>query len=394
MVRLAILTSHPIQYQAPLFRALAARNDVKLKVFFCWDFGIKETIDTGFGRSFTWDVPLLEGYDHELIPNLAKHPETNHFWGLLNPKAPACIRAFRPDALIVHGYAHFTELALIVASPALGIPVLVRGDSNLLHRRPYHIAAAKKLLLTPLFGTLAGVLSSGTLNTEYYAYYGVPPERIFHAPFTVDNAFFQRREEQARMSAQAIRKELGITENDVVAVFAAKLLAFKGCDDLIRAFSRCTHKNGHLIIVGDGPAKDDYVALANSLAPGRVHFLGFFNQQRMPTAYALGDVFVLPSHYEPWGLVINEAMCLGLPIIASDQCGAVPDLVLPDNGWVFPAKNVDALAGVLDAAFGDRDGLTRKAAHSRKRIAAWDIPQTAEGFVRAACAVSSGAYTS
>jgi glycosyltransferase involved in cell wall biosynthesis len=391
MLRLAILASHPIQYQAPLFRSLAAREDVTLKVFYCWDFGIKETIDPGFGRSFQWDIPLLDGYDHELIPNLAQKPGTKHFFGLLNPMAPARIRDFRPDALVVHGYSHFTELEMVAASRVLGIPVLVRGDSNLLHRRPPHILAAKQLLLRPLFATLAGALSSGRLNAQYYAHYGIPAERIFHAPFTVDNAFFQEREPDARAAARTIRSELGIAESDTVAVFAAKLLGHKGCDDLIRAFGAHPRKHAHLVIVGDGPAKEEYMELAKRVAPGRIHFLGFFNQQRMPTAYVMGDVFVLPSHYEPWGLAINEAMSLGLPIIASDQCGAVPDLVLPANGWVFPAKNVEALASVLDAAFGDREGLGRKAAASRKRIATWDIPQTADGFVQAAKAVSSGA---
>jgi len=391
MLRLAILASHPIQYQAPLFRALAARDDVVLKVFFCWDFGIKETVDPGFGRSFAWDIPLLDGYDHELIPNLAKRPGTSHFFGLLNPMAPARIRDFRADALVIHGYAHFTELEMIASSRVLDLPVLVRGDSNLLHRRPPHIAAAKQLLLTPLFKVLAGALSSGRLNTQYYAHYGIPTERIFHAPFTVDNAFFREREAPARAEAKALRAEIGISETDTVAVFAAKLLAHKGCADLIRAFGARPRKNAHLVIVGDGPAKDEYVALAKRLAPGRVHFLGFFNQQRMPTAYVMGDVFVLPSHYEPWGLAINEAMSLGLPIIASDQCGAVPDLVLADNGWVFPAQNVEALTLVLDAAFSDREGLARKAEASRKRISTWDIPQTADGFVRAAKAVSSQA---
>lgn len=391
MLRLAILASHPIQYQAPLFRALAARDDVTLKVFFCWDFGIKETVDPGFGRSFAWDIPLLDGYEYELIQNFAQAPGTNHFFGLLNPLAPARIREFRPDALVIHGYAHFTELEMIASSRLLDLPVLVRGDSNLLHRRPAHIAAAKRLLLTPLFKTLAGALSSGRLNAQYYAHYGIPTERIFHAPFTVDNSFFRERETEARTEAKALRAEIGISETDTVAVFAAKLLAHKGCADLIRAFGTRPRKNAHLVIVGDGPAKGEYVELANRIAPGRVHFLGFFNQKRMPTAYVLGDVFVLPSHYEPWGLAINEAMSLGLPIIASDQCGAVPDLVLADNGWVFPAQHVEALAHVLDAAFSDREGLARKAAASRKRIATWDIPQTAEGFVRAAKAVSSRA---
>lgn len=388
MLRLAILASHPIQYQAPLFRALAARNDVTLKVFFCWDFGIKETVDPGFGRSFAWDIPLLDGYDYALVPNLSRHPGTNHFMGLLNPKAPLEIRNFQPDALIVHGYGHFTEIEVLAASRLWGIPVLLRGDSSLLHPRPTHVLAAKRLLLTPLFASVAGALASGALNARYYAHYGVPKDRIFHAPFTVDNAFFHGREADARLEARAIRSQLGIAETDVAVVFAAKLLPHKGCADLIRAFGARPRKNAHLVIVGDGPERDRYKELAERLAPSRVHFLGFVNQQRMPAAYAVGDLFVLPSHYEPWGLAINEAMCLGLPIVASDQVGAVPDLVLPDNGWVFPAGNVQALAGVLDAALDDKDLLSRKAAASRKHIGAWDIPHTAEGFVRAAKAVS------
>jgi glycosyltransferase involved in cell wall biosynthesis len=389
MLRLAILASHPIQYQAPLFRAIAARDDVTLGVFYCWDFGIKETVDPGFGRSFAWDIPLLDGYDYELVPNLARNPGTNHFMGLFNPSAPLRIRKFRPDALVVHGYSHFTEMEVLAASRCLGVPVLVRGDSTLLHRRPPHVLAAKRLLLTPMFAGMAGAVASGSLNARYYAHYGVPEDRIFHAPFTVDNAFFHGREVEARAQARVIRAEIGVGEADVVVVFAAKLLAHKGCEDLIRAFGARPRKNAHLVIVGDGPERARYTALAEHLAPGCVHFLGFFNQMRMPAAYAVGDLFVLPSHYEPWGLAVNEAMCLGLPIVASDQVGAVPDLVLPDNGWVFPAGNVQALTNVLDEALEDRDGLSRKGAASRKRIADWDIPHTAEGFVRAAKAVAS-----
>ena len=107
----------------------------------------------------------------------------------------------------------------------------------------------------------------------------------------------------------------------------------------------------------------------------------------MPTAYTLGDVFVLPSLFEPWGLAVNEAMSLGLPIIASDQVGAVPDLVSPDNGWVFPAGNVPALSRVLDEALDNREALARKSEASRQRIAQWDIPQTVEAYLHAAQAV-------
>jgi glycosyltransferase involved in cell wall biosynthesis len=387
MLKIAILATHPIQYQAPLYRALAARGDVEIKVFFCWDFGVKETKDPGFGRTIRWDVPLLDGYDHEFVPNLARRPGTNHFFGIVNPTAPARIASFRPDVVVVHNYVHFTENEVMAAARLFRVPVLLRGESNLLPKRPRHVEALKRLVLPPLFRGLGGALAIGALSARYFEFYGVRPERVFIAPYTVDNAFFQSRAADARAEARAWREELGIPADDLVALYAAKLIPVKGCGDLIEAFGQRPRKNTHLVLVGDGPLRGELEALARSTG-ANVHFLGFVNQQRMPAAYALGDVFVLPSRFEPWGLVVNEAMNLGLPIIASDQVGAVPDLVGADNGWVFPAGRVPSLARVLDEALADRAALTARGKASLRRISGWDIPHTAEGFVRAARAVS------
>jgi len=389
MLKIAILTTHPIQYQAPLYRALAARGDVEIKVFFCWDFGVKETVDPGFGRTIRWDIPLLDGYEHEFLPNLARRPGTNHFFGIVNPTAPARIASFRPDVVVVHNYVHLTENEVMAAARLFRVPVLLRGESNLLPKRSLRTRALKRLLLPPLFRGLGGALAIGTLSARYFESYGIPPERVFIAPYTVDNAFFQSRAEEARAEAKTWRAELGIPENDLVALYAAKLIPVKGCGDLIRAFGARPRKNAHLVLVGDGPLRGELEALARD-SGANVHFLGFVNQQRMPAAYALGDVFVLPSRFEPWGLVVNEAMNLGLPIIASDQVGAVPDLVLPDNGWVFPATSVDSLASILDDALADRNALKNRGKASLQRISSWDIPHTAEAFVRAARAVARG----
>jgi len=388
MLRLAILTTHPIQYQAPLYRALAARDDIDLKVFFCWDFGVKETKDPGFGQSIRWDIPLLDGYEHEFLPNRSHRPGTNHFLGLVNPSAPGRIAAFRPDAIVVHGYNHFTEQEVMAAARIRGVPVLLRGESHLLPKRPPHIAAVKGLALPSLFRGLGGALAIGSLSAQYFEYYGVPRERVFIAPYTVDNAFFQSRADIVRDEARAFRAELGIPEGDLVVNYAAKLIPVKGCADLIRAFAARPRPRAHLVLVGDGPLRGELEALARQTS-ANIHFVGFVNQRRMPAAYALGDVFVLPSRFEPWGLAVNEAMNLGLPIIASDQVGAVPDLVGPDNGWVFPAGQVEALARVLDDALAHHDARVARGKASLRRIAGWDIPHTAEGFIHAARAVSS-----
>ena len=166
-----------------------------------------------------------------------------------------------------------------------------------------------------------------------------------------------------------------------MVLYAAKLIAVKACADLIRAFGSRRREGSSLVIAGDGPLRGELTRLARSFPSASIHFLGFINQSRMPATYALGNVFVLPSVVEPWGLAVNEAMNLGLPVIASDHVGAGPDLVSPDNGWVFPAGDWQALGRILDSALSDPDGLARRGRASLTRIGGWDIPHTAEGFV-------------
>ncbi len=388
MTRIAILASHPIQYQAPLFRCLAARADVALRVFFCWNFGVTKNFDPGFKREFLWDIPLLDGYDSEFVPNIAKRPHTDHFWGLINPSIATRIKDFRPDALITHGYGHATEAAVIAAARSLRIPVLLRGDSQLTESRKAWVRAAKRVVLGGLFRRLSGAISAGSLNKKYYLHYGVPEERIFFAPYSVDNQFFISRAAAAKRAAAERRAQLGIDAHRTTFVFAGKLADYKGPQDLIRAFGQLSPDNAALILAGEGPTRGELEALARTFPKAAIHFLGFANQTEMPAIYALGDVFVIPSRTEPWGLAVNEAMSMSCPILASAEVGAAPDLVDATNGWVFPAGDVAALSRCLDEARRDKRRLQTMGAASLERIAAWDIDKTAEGFVQAARAVA------
>lgn len=387
MLRIAILTSHPIQYQAPLFRELASR-DIELKVFFCWDFGVEKTFDREFGKTFRWDIPLLEGYEYEFIPNISPRKGTHHFLGLVNPSAPFRILSWKPDVVILHGYAHLTDHLVFQSSRLRGVPVMMRGDSYLLNRRSYWITVAKRYTLGPLLRSLDGVLSIGTLNRRYYEYYGVRDERIFFAPYSVDNSFFRKDVERNREMANQWREQLGIRAEDIVILFAAKLISRKGCADLIRAYVAKQRENATLIIAGEGPLRRDLESLASSFPRASTKFVGFINQSQMTTLYALGDLFVLPSYYEPWGLAINEVMNLGCPVVVSDMVGCAPDLVSEKNGWVFSTGDVDALDSVLTEALGDREMLKSKGENSLALVDYWDIKHTADGFIEGARAVS------
>jgi len=390
-LRLAYLTSHPIQYQAALFRALAAVDGVTFRAFFCTDWGLGDQLDPGFGRRITWDVPLLEGYDHTFVPNVAPRPAVSRFTGLVNPSIGAALRRFSADVVIVHGYAHVTPWLAMLQCRAAGIPVLMRGESNLLPTRPPHVRAAKAIAARVLRELLAGAVAIGSLNADYWRHYGIPDERIFLAPYSVDNAFFAAREDAARARAVAWRGELGLSADTLVVGYAAKLSVVKDARTLVEAFGRAAIPDTALVLAGDGALRGELEALAARFPDAAIRFVGFRNQTEMPAVYALSDVFVLPSIFEPWGLVINEAMNLGCPLIVSDQVGSAPDLVRADNGWVFPAGDAPALTDLLRAALagaGARARLRRMGDASRRRIATWGLRETVAGMIDAARDVS------
>jgi glycosyltransferase involved in cell wall biosynthesis len=396
MIRLGVLASHPIQYQAPLYRELASREDVTLKVWFSNHFGVEERVDPGFGEKIKWDIPLLAGYEHEFLPTVIKEQSPSAFAAAISPAMISRVRSFRPDAVVVHGYAHFNEVMLQLLAPALRIPILLRGESNLLTPRPRWKEITKEMLLRPLFRLPAGFLAIGTRNREYLEHYGVPPHKLFHAPYTVDNTFFSGP--QLQVDALAWRSEHGIPADAQVVVTSAKLMQRKGVRELLEAFatvdaelSGSASQKGaacarYLVFIGTGPLEQELKARAKELG-ANVVFLGFVNQSRMPAAYALGDVFVLASYDEPWGLAVNEAMAVGLPVIVTEEVGSAVDLVGADNGWRIPPHDLGALRDALKNALSSPARLREMGHASKMRMQRWGIPQTADGYLEAARAV-------
>lgn len=386
MRKLALLTSHPIQYQAPLFRYLAKQDGVNLKTFFCSDFGVTPKRDEQFGVTFSWDIPLLDGYEHEFLMNRATNPGPQSSNGLYNPDADKKILDFRPDAVLVHGYSSWTSRFVINRMFHHSIPLIFRGDSNLLQPRPLHIRIAKEIYLRNLFRKISAFAGIGYYNAEYYRHYGVSRDKIKLAPFTVDNDFFQSRSVEARLEAGRLREELGIFDRTVI-LFSAKFIHIKRPFELIEGFYRSgIFSDCVLVFAGDGEMKPlMQKRIADLGISSSIRFLGFRNQSLMPATYALGDLFVISSSIEHWGLAVNEAMNLGLPIIASDMVSSARDLVLHgENGWVYPSGAIDGLAACLrEAAFLGRDGLRLMGQRSLEIISRWGIPETASGILDA-----------
>lgn len=387
--RLAVVLSHPVQYYSPWFRAIAATGDIDLRVFYLWDFGVTERRDPQFGRTFRWDVDLLSGHAAEFVPNVARDPGTHHFGGLDNPTLGPRLAAFSPDAVLLFGYKWKALLGALAWARRRDVPVMLRGDSHWLGRgRP---GLPRRAALHVLFRQFAAFLTVGAANRDYYLDLGLPERRLFFAPHAVDATRFDPRLPGAAEAAAALRRDLGIGDRRVL-LFAGKFHAGKQPGPLLDAYLEVAGPRDALVFVGDGEERPALEARAAARPAAMVRFLPFANQSEMPSRYLLGDIFVLPSrsHYETWGLAVNEAMHLGRPALVSDLVGCQRDLVEPGvTGWVFPAGDATALRETVRHALATApDVLARLGRAAAERVAGYSYARATEGLRAALDAVA------
>jgi len=369
-----------------MLRFLAAQGDIDLTVFFMSDLSVRGYLDPGFGRSVCWDIPLLEGYRSTFLPTLGGRDRVS-FWRPMAYGLGRILKSGGFDALWVHGYAHHVTLRAMAQARALGIPVLMRGESHLAsERRSKARERFKRWAMPWLFRLIDVFLAVGTLNRRYYQHYGVPEGRIFLVPYAVDNEFFRLRAADAAPLRDALRVELGLNGGRPVILYASKLQSRKRPSDLLEAYiglspDRRSEPTAYLLFVGDGEERTRLETRVRNLGWSSVRFLGFKNQTELPRFYDLADVFVLPSEYEPWGLVVNEAMNAGKPVIVSDAVGAAPDLVGDgENGYVVPVGDVAALAKTLRVLVEQPDRGRAMGEESARRIRQWSFDADAQGL--------------
>ncbi len=354
-MKLLALATHPIQYQIPWFRALAARAELDLVVAFA-HLPTSSQQGVGFGVSFDWDLPLLEGYRWLRLELANRRPDLDRFRGLRARQIGTRIADEAPDALLVTGWNSWVLVQGVEAARRRRIPVVMRGESNDLRPR----RAAVRWLQRRLVARAAAHLAIGRANRAFLEARGVPAERLFDAPYFVDNARFAAAAGRERGERERRRADWGIEAGATVLLFAGKLVAKKRPLDLLAAFERspALREGAILLVVGDGPLRPELERRARSRALP-VRFAGFLNQTAMPRAYAAADLLVLPSDAgETWGLVVNEAMASGLPALVSDRVGCAADLVEEGvTGWTYPCGRVEALAAALEHAIADLSRL-------------------------------------
>ncbi len=397
-VRLAYLVTHPIQYQAPLLRRIAEEPDIDLTVFFCSDFSVAGFMDRGFGRTIEWDVPLLEGYRHEFLPAFGRKDAVS-FWRPLNYGLARRLRQGRFDVLWVHGYARLFHWAAIVAAKRLGMKVLLRDEATRISAQRGPIKRLfKRAFMLWLRSVCDGFLAIGSANRDYYRSYGVADERIFLMPYAVDNEFFAAPDAgDGSASVDDLRQRLRLDPGRPVILFASKLIARKRPHDLLDAYARLSEDgraepHPYLLFVGDGPERESLERRVTELDWHSVRILGFCNQRELPAYYRLCDVFVLPSVDEPWGLVVNEVMNAGRPVIVSDRVGCARDLVCHgENGYLFEAGNVGDLRKALGQILYNPVRCRAMGRRSQEIVKAWDFEADVDGLTLAVQRVLDGA---
>jgi glycosyltransferase involved in cell wall biosynthesis len=396
--KLAILSTHPIQYNAPFFRQLARSEKIRLKVFYTWDRS-QSPYDRGFGQEIRWDTPLLEGYESCFVKNTSRHPGSHHFRGIKNPGLIAEIESWNPDILLVYGWAFQSHLQVLRHFKGK-IPVWFRGDSILLDYplqsfqalinhcfyrkksksvrqsipasiRSYFTFRLRSLFLGWVYTFVDKAFYVGLENRKYFLHHGMKEEQLVWMPHAVDNDFFMKGHEQKEKEALEWRRSLGIPDEALVLLYAAKMVASKHPHILLRAFldlaphtppARHSEYGGgepgtrnpkpgtlnpepvtHLLFVGSGPLEHELKS--KSADHPQIHFLPFQNQSKMPLVYRMGDLYCLPSRGpETWGLAVNEALASGRPVLVSDRVGCAGDLVKSGiTGEIFTTGNVQDL---------------------------------------------------
>jgi len=386
--RLAALFHRPHPYFCKFFQRLAAHPEIDLTVYFYSDLGIRATPDPGYRRSVQWDTDLLAGYRHRFLRNYSPWPALHRYTGLFHP---ALLREVdrRYDAVLVHGWWGLSTSLAMVTALARRVPILLHSDKNVIEAGKKWRRRFRNLVLQALFRRVAAFLVIGQRNAAFYRSLGVPEERMFLAPLAVDNAFFRAEAQRLKSERYTLRHQYGIPPEATVILYVGRLAPEKGLLDLLAAFAGLSDGSAHLALVGDGPqraALEDYV---RSYHLRCVHFAGFQNYSQLPSFYALSDVFVLPSYREPWGAVVNEAMNFALPVVASQDGGAVADLVENGrNGLLFEPGDQGQLARHLQYLVSHPEVREQMGAESARRIAVWDFERGIEGVLAALHAVA------
>lgn len=370
--RIAVVVSHPIQHFAPWHRKVAALSGVELKVFYCIDWGATAYFDRDFGTEVKWDIPLLDGYASEVLPH-NKDVKTLGFFQVDNPAITNSLEDFLPDVVQVFGYAHRTMWRAVRWCNKNQVPVLLYSDSNAAASGSLWKRLAKAIVVKNFYRRVDGALFNGDNNHDYHIHYGLPAERLFQGALPIDKERLALSVGDPQTARREIRQQHGIPDDAFVTVFSGKLSARKSPAHLVNAIQRLAERGTDIwaILAGEGCERTRIEQGLKTRNIRNVALAGFVNQSVIGKYYAASDVLVVPSAYDPHPLVVPEAGCFGLPVIASDRLGCIGKLDtarVGENTLVYPWSDIGALSNCIMKLHEDKS-LRRSMSDAARRIA-------------------------
>ncbi|WP_456324762.1 glycosyltransferase family 4 protein, partial [Desulfonauticus submarinus] len=288
------------------------------------------------------------------------------------------------DAIIIHGWNHFTNILAVFAAKIFRVKVLLKGEADLNKKRSKFILFVKKLFYIPLFKLADAFLYTYSENKRYFQRYGVKEKKLFWLPCAVDNDFFIKETQKYKFQKEEIKESLGIDRESVVILFSGKFIPRKRPVDLLRAYKLVDFENKALIFVGEGKLRKEMEEFIKQNNLKNVIIAGFINQSEISEYYSVADIFVLPSEYDPSPKALNEIMNFGMVPIVSDKIGTRFDLVEKNkNGFVFKLGDIKELADVLDKLLKDRVLRRNLSQKTIEVVKKWSFENEVSGVLEA-----------
>lgn len=380
MKKLALISSHPVQYNAPLFRKISESDQIELKVFYTWSQRKESLFDKDFGAVVEWDIPLFDGYEYTFVKNEAKDPGLHHFKGLQNPTLVEEILDFNADAVLVYGWNYASHYKVMKYFKGK-IPVYFRGDSTLLDETPGVKTILRRVILSWIYRKVDVAFYVGKNNKAYFEKHGLKDSQLVFAPHAIDNDRFMGEPGQYDSEAKQWRKQFGVADDEVLMLFVGKFEPKKNPLIILDALERYHPEKLKMVFVGSGNHEAELKKRAASMK--NIQFLPFQNQSKIPGLLHASDVMILPSQGpgETWGLIVNEAMVCKNAIIVSDKVGCSSDLV-NQNGVVFRCGAVEELTAAIKAVACNKEVCSHMAEASFKDIKDWSYQHFVEAIER------------
>ncbi|MBA7587015.1 D-inositol-3-phosphate glycosyltransferase [subsurface metagenome] len=285
---------------------------------------------------------------------------------------------------IVQGTNNPAFRGVIVGARKQQHKLVVRYDATLQYeyKLSFIRRIRKRILLPILFSQITYLSYTGKWAREYLQYYGANERQLFWFPYSVDHNLMIENSSKARFQRQQLRHEMGINKNSLVYLVVAKFSPREAPQDVIRAFQMLNTKNSTLIVVGDGPQRNEIHTISNDSGQGLILFPGYVSYSQLPLYYAIADVFIHPAHNECWGVSVNEAMVCGLPVIAADTVGSATDLVENGiNGFIYPHGQIEILCDKMRFFLINQKKLSKMGRKSKSIIKKWGVRETAQRLV-------------